>query len=399
VSGVSVLAGLPIGGLSLLLGAAGWGKLRRPGPAAAAWATAAGAWATAAGGAPADVARARLAVRALAIVELAIAIVAIAAPGRAGAALLAVTYAGLGAGAAVAARRLARHPCGCFGDADGAPLGRRHVAIDLAGAAIVAAGALATRPPDGPARLILAHPGIGAAALAAEAAIAGVLAPALNGGRARGGLDRSATRLIDASARLLEARISRRSALARLAVAGSALAVAPLRYLLYPGRAMAVVVPGDCSDGLCTDGYTAFCCEINQGLNSCPEGTFTGGWWMCTDYQGTQLCRGDGVRYYVDCNALPGTTFPGGCRCGGDTCAQRRVACNIFRYGQCNGEIAGTTAVVCRMVTCENPGLIPDLHCSSAVMVDDAVCAHEAGCLEPMAQQLPGAGGAWVTAR
>jgi hypothetical protein len=50
--------------------------------------------------------------------------------------------------------------------------------------------------------------------------------------------------------------------------------------------------------------------------------------------------------------------------------------------------------VVCRMVVCENPGSIPSLNCSSAVMVDDAVCGHEAGCLEPPAVQLPGAGGA-----
>ncbi len=44
---------------------------------------------------------------------------------------------------------------------------------------------------------------------------------------------------------------------------GLALAVAPLRYLLYPISALAAIDPGSCGGGLSTDGYTAFCCEIN----------------------------------------------------------------------------------------------------------------------------------------
>ncbi|MGH2895069.1 MAG: hypothetical protein ACRDPM_17635, partial [Solirubrobacteraceae bacterium] len=200
--------------------------------------------------------------------------------------------------------------------------------------------------------------------------------------------------LVDGSARLLEARLSRRSALTRIALAGSALAVAPVRYLLYPGTALGVVVPGRCRDGLCTDGYTAFCCEINQGLNTCPAGTFVGGWWMCTDYRGHQLCHGSGIRYYIDCNNFPGHPFPGGCRCANDDCSHRRQACNVFRYGQCNTHIKGTTTVVCRVVTCEKPSRIEALNCNATLMIDDAVCGHEAGCLEPMAFQLPGSGGA-----
>ena len=204
----------------------------------------------------------------------------------------------------------------------------------------------------------------------------------------------SALSLVDGSARVLEARFSRRTALTRIAVAGSALAVAPVRYLLYPGTALGVVVPGACRDGLCTDGYTAFCCEIHQGLNTCPAGTFVGGWWMCTDYRGHQLCHGSGVRYYIDCNNLPGRPFPGGCRCANDDCSHRRQACNVFRYGQCNTHVKGTTTVVCRVVTCENPSRIDALNCNATLMIDDAVCGHEAGCLEPVAVQLPGSGGA-----
>jgi len=134
--------------------------------------------------------------------------------------------------------------------------------------------------------------------------------------------------------------------------------------------------------------------RLREAVNGCPTGTFIGGWWMCTDYRGHQLCEGTGVRYYIDCNAIPGHPFPGGCRCAGGTCANRRQNCNVFRYGQCNTHIKGTTPVVCRVVACENPGTIAGLGCSSAKMVDDAVCGHEAACLEPVAVQLPGTGGA-----
>src|SRR6516225_6101634 len=89
-------------------------------------------------------------------------------------------------------------------------------------------------------------------------------------------------RLADAAGSLLERRTSRRGFLARAALAGSAMVVAPLRYLLRPVSAWAVIGPGSCGSGLCTDGYTAFCCEINQGKNVCPPGTFIAGWWMCT---------------------------------------------------------------------------------------------------------------------
>ncbi len=167
--------------------------------------------------------------------------------------------------------------------------------------------------------LVARRPGAGLATLLAGLAVALMLRQWLRAGGARG-LEASALRLVDASAHALEARFSRRSALTRMAVAGSALTVAPLRYLLYPGTALGVVVPGKCRSGLCADGYTSFCCEINQGLNTCPPGTFVGGWWLCTDYRGHQLCQGAGVRYYIDCNALPGHPFPGGCRCTDGSC-------------------------------------------------------------------------------
>jgi hypothetical protein len=114
---------------------------------------------------------------------------------------------------------------------------------------------------------------------------------------------------------------------------------------------------------------------------------------MCTDYAGRRLCSDVGVRYYVDCNAIPGVPYPGGCHCANGTCDYRRVACNIFRYGQCNPHIGGVTAVVCRMVVCENPSTIADLNCSASLAVDDAVCGHDVPCLEPPPVELVGAGG------
>lgn len=114
---------------------------------------------------------------------------------------------------------------------------------------------------------------------------------------------------------------------------------------------------------------------------------------MCTDYSGHMLCRESGVRYYVDCNALPGRAFPGGCRCAQGSCEHRRVNCNVFRYGQCNTHIGGVTPVVCRMITCRNPSEIEWLGCGDSLAVDDAVCGHDAPCLEPLAVELQGAGG------
>jgi hypothetical protein len=203
-----------------------------------------------------------------------------------------------------------------------------------------------------------------------------------------------AERLARAAGSLLERRTSRRGALAKAALGGSAFAVAPLRYLLRPDPAWAVIGPGDCRSGLCTDGYTEFCCQIQHGNNRCPAGTYVAGWWKCTDYAGHGLCHDAGVRYYVDCNRVPGTVFPGGCQCARGDCNRRRVDCNHFRYGQCNTQVVGTTEVVCRLVICQNPASVPGMNCNGTEMVDNKTCTHEAGCLKGLAEQLPGGGGA-----
>jgi hypothetical protein len=183
--------------------------------------------------------------------------------------------------------------------------------------------------------------------------------------------------------------------LARSAVAGAALAVGPVDYLVRPGTAWGKLRPRNCRKGSkCRDGYTAFCCEIQHGLNQCPPNSYIAGWWKCTDYRGVGLCNEEGVRYYIDCNRTPGTVFPGGCQCAGGSCANRRVDCNHFRYGQCNTHVHGSTEVVCRLVICQNPSTVAGMNCNATEKVDNRTCRHEAGCLEGLAVQLPGVEGA-----
>ena len=190
------------------------------------------------------------------------------------------------------------------------------------------------------------------------------------------------TEWIDIAAGALARRTSRRGFLVRAAVAGSALTVAPLRYLLRPEPALAVVLhPEQCADGLCTDGFTDFCCTINDGQNSCPPYSFVAGWWKCTDYRGRRLCAASGIRYYIDCNRMPDQKVPGGCQCANGDCANRRVACNAFRYGQCNTDIPEVTEVVCRVVVCEHPASIADFQCNGTYKEDNRTCDHEADCL------------------
>jgi hypothetical protein len=203
----------------------------------------------------------------------------------------------------------------------------------------------------------------------------------------------SLSALADRISTLFDRRVSRRSALAKTAIAGSAFAVAPIRYLVRPGTAWAVIGPNNCGSGLCLDGYTAFCCEIEHGNNSCPNGTYIAGWWKCSSYRGGGLCHDEGVRYYIDCNRNPGQTFPGGCQCANGDCNKRRVDCNHFRYGQCNTQIHGTTEVVCRLIICQNPATVDGMNCNGTEMFDDNTCSHEASCLEGLAVHVKGGGG------
>ena len=201
-------------------------------------------------------------------------------------------------------------------------------------------------------------------------------------------------RLLERSTAVLEKRTSRRGFLARTALVGSALAVAPTAYLLRPGSAYAAV----CGDGAsCSSGWTAFCCTVNNGVNRCPPGTFAGGWWKA---DGSAFCCEGGQRrprYIIDCHGECTGCSTGcdrghfcadncrSCRCrcaGNSTCDQRKTCCNDFRYGQCHQEIGCTGPVACRMVTCTPPYDLYD-SCGSSSATDNRTVSHSAPCLAP----------------
>jgi hypothetical protein len=178
---------------------------------------------------------------------------------------------------------------------------------------------------------------------------------------------------------------TRRSFLTKVAVVGSAVVLAPLRYILRPGTAYAVVC-GDCGGGACCDGYTEFCCVLN-GNNVCPPGTFSGGWWKA---DGSAYCNSQ-ARYYVDCHAecthcgcANGSAFCGqscvDCRCGCQSCANRKNCCTNFRYGQCNQQIPCVGPIACRVATC-SPPYVWDSTCTSVSATDQNTVTHTAACL------------------
>ena len=179
-------------------------------------------------------------------------------------------------------------------------------------------------------------------------------------------------RLVDRFGRALAgAGLTRRRFLGRAAIVGSALAVNPLQYVLRPVPAYASV----CGEGAsCDSGWTAFCCTVNNGANTCPPGSFVAGWWKIDR---SPFCR-DAPRYIIDCNRSPGASCS--CRCADGACDRRRVCCNVFRYGQCNTQIGGVTEVVCRVVTCATPWEW-DPACNRTVRTDNRTVTHNATCL------------------
>jgi hypothetical protein len=165
---------------------------------------------------------------------------------------------------------------------------------------------------------------------------------------------------------------SRRKFLAAATLGGAALAANPWDYLTKPQGAYASV----CGPGAaCNDGWSAMCCSINNGHNTCPPNTFAGGWWKADR---SSYCGGK-ARYYIDCNAKPDAHFE--CHCNRGSCDHRRVACNIFRYGQCNTQIKGTTAVVCRQISCRPPWEVYPQHCGRSSATDNNTAEHNAPCL------------------
>jgi hypothetical protein len=165
---------------------------------------------------------------------------------------------------------------------------------------------------------------------------------------------------------------SRRGFLAGATLAGAALAIDPWGYLTRPQDAYASVCGPDSS---CGSGYSAMCCSINKGHNTCPPHSYPGGWWKADR---SSYCGG-AARYYIDCNAEPGYHFT--CHCNESNCDHRYVACNIFRYGQCNTHVHGITAVVCRQISCLPPWLLHPGECGKSSATDNNTAEHNAPCL------------------
>ena len=162
---------------------------------------------------------------------------------------------------------------------------------------------------------------------------------------------------------------------------GSAMAVGPVRYLTRPGTAYAQVCAcagSSCACGsACCDGYTDFCCSINNGNNQCPPGTFEAGWWRA---DGSTFCN-SGPRYYVDCNVVCGSPAYT-CQCGTSRCDHRRVACNQFRYGNCNRQIECFGPIACRVVSCTPPYQLYST-CDQTTLWDDSTANHTVDCPAP----------------
>jgi hypothetical protein len=200
---------------------------------------------------------------------------------------------------------------------------------------------------------------------------------------------RSAT---DVVAGWLEGKLSRRSLIGRGALAATALVTHPIRYTLRPGTAYDVLCTSNgltCPCGAqCLDGYSQFCCSLNDGFNWCPENGVISGWWKADD---SSFCGGP--RYYLDCNATCscdtgcGDGFPycdtecdgEDCECFDDDCNNWFTGCLQFRYGQCNQETPCVGRIICRVVSCEPPWTV-DSTCTTTLAVDDSTAEQNVPC-------------------
>jgi len=187
----------------------------------------------------------------------------------------------------------------------------------------------------------------------------------------------------------LERRTSRRGFLVRAAVVGSALTVGPIRYLVRPQSAWATVQPGACAGKICAQRFSEFCCSINSGLNSCPKGTFIGGWWKAHSPTSSKICGGR-ARYYLDCNQIHQADCPRPPACANSSCNCRRTCLIHTSYFNWNvhRQHHSKTWIVCRIVSCTNPckepkdprSRIAQANCRCKYHHEDATRYHEACC-------------------
>lgn len=173
------------------------------------------------------------------------------------------------------------------------------------------------------------------------------------------------------AATTLERRISRRGLLVRMTVVGSALTIAPMRYLLRPGSAWASTTCKTCANGHqvccttgtdCVDGNSTFCCSIT-GVNHCPSGTSACGWWRCCIP--SLYCSG-GLRYFIDCC---GNCSGVNGHCENGACDSRVTCCYPKKWPNCDG--SGT--IQCRAMLCVLPSQVYS-GCHDTPVETEATC-------------------------
>lgn len=191
------------------------------------------------------------------------------------------------------------------------------------------------------------------------------------------GLEGLSDRAVAVASAAVERRSSRRGFLARATMVGSAIAVAPLRFLLRPESAWAAITCANCPGQLCCDGNSTFCCTLT-GTNSCPSDTTACGWWYCSI---DPLYCSQGVRYFVDCCGC------GTCRCAFDSCGNRRTCCFAQPYDNCS-QTVGT--VRCRIVRCGHPADVVG-GCNRNEQPHTPTCCDGANCVNHPSG--PGCGG------
>jgi hypothetical protein len=188
------------------------------------------------------------------------------------------------------------------------------------------------------------------------------------------------TQLVEQVGSAIERRTSRRGFLTRVVAAGAVASLGPIKFLVRPDAAQAIL-PDACPSGSkCRDGWTEFCAAIqDRGSNTCPSDTFVGGYWKCSNYGGNGYCDPQDVRYYVDCNILAKDRVYYGCALKDCSCRVQNY--NQFQYGNCNTGKAGysTSYVKCRQVKCHNPAQ-DYAGCGTNYVVENATCGHHACC-------------------
>lgn len=146
-------------------------------------------------------------------------------------------------------------------------------------------------------------------------------------------------RVVKAAMTVLERRTSRRGLLIRFAVGASAMAVAPIRYLVRPESAWAYISCSNCSPSslCCTATTSCFCCSITGGTNDCPSGSQRCGWWYCS---------ANGITY-IDCCSNCSVAF-----CCGASCGNRQGCRNPREYTNCGCNQSPCTCVTQNTIHC-----------------------------------------------